>query len=496
MSGPAFEHNGTHVERSRFYALACDPQRSVAVEACAGSGKTWMLVSRMVRALLEGCAPHEILAITFTKKAAAEMRQRLQDVLHQFAGQDDDALRDELRARGLPHEPTDAQLVTLRGLHHTLLRGGRMVQVRTFHSWFATLLRSAPLQALADLGLPESYELLENDAKAVAEVWPRFLATVASDPTARADYMEAVATHGRHQTHKALEAALAKRVEFALADAQGVVDASVQTFGQRYPQFAQLSADMSTPSAAFTLPHNRSLLLDAARLLGAATQATLTKAAVALEAAVSGQDWPGVVQALLTQSGSPRKFSDKAAGMDTIRQAQDWVVQVQAAEHQHQAWLHQQRMARLTRVVVAQYAALKRERGWLDMNDLERAALALMTDPVLSGWVQERLDARVRHLLIDEFQDTNPLQWQALSAWLAGYAGAGHAPSVFVVGDPKQSIYRFRRGRAAGVQGGAAFCGGRTGGGFAQLRPHLAQCAGYYGAGQHRDAAGARRAGV
>jgi ATP-dependent helicase/nuclease subunit A len=64
----------------------------------------------------------------------------------------------------------------------------------------------------------------------------------------------------------------------------------------------------------------------------------------------------------------------------------------------------------------------------------------------LSGWVQERLDARIAHLLIDEFQDTNPLQWQALYGWLSAYTGAGgRAPRVFVVGDPKQSIYRFRR---------------------------------------------------
>jgi ATP-dependent helicase/nuclease subunit A len=79
------------------------------------------------------------------------------------------------------------------------------------------------------------------------------------------------------------------------------------------------------------------------------------------------------------------------------------------------------------------------------MGDLESAALTLMSDLMLSGWVQERLDTRVRHLLIDEFQDTNPLQWQALHAWLSGYTGAGTAPSVFIVGDPKQSIYRFRR---------------------------------------------------
>ncbi len=60
--------------------------------------------------------------------------------------------------------------------------------------------------------------------------------------------------------------------------------------------------------------------------------------------------------------------------------------------------------------------------------------------------MQERLDARVRHLLVDEFQDTNPLQWQALHGWLGSYAGAGgRRPGVFIVGDPKQSIYRFRR---------------------------------------------------
>jgi ATP-dependent helicase/nuclease subunit A len=117
-----------------------------------------------------------------------------------------------------------------------------------------------------------------------------------------------------------------------------------------------------------------------------------------------------------------------------------------AARAQHEAWLHHQRIMRLARLLIAQFGALKRERGWVDMNDVERAALVMLSDPVLSGWVQERLDASTAHLLIDEFQDTNPLQWQALNAWLGSYAGAaGKRPSVFIVGDPKQSIYRFRR---------------------------------------------------
>ena len=57
----AYQAGGEPVARDTFYALACDPQRSVVVEACAGAGKTWMLVSRMLRALLDGAEPHEIL---------------------------------------------------------------------------------------------------------------------------------------------------------------------------------------------------------------------------------------------------------------------------------------------------------------------------------------------------------------------------------------------------------------------------------------------------
>ena len=98
-------------------------------------------------------------------------------------------------------------------------------------------------------------------------------------------------------------------------------------------------------------------------------------------------------------------------------------------------------------MLIAQFAALKREHGWIDMNDVERAAHGDAGRPGAVGLgAGAARCARSGHLLIDEFQDTNPLQWQALHAWLASYAGAGRpAPSVFIVGDPKQSIYRFRR---------------------------------------------------
>src|SRR5215212_4923507 len=97
----AYEHNGERITRERFYAIACDPRRSVAVEACAGAGKTWMLVSRILRALLAGAKPHEILAITFTRKAAGEMRQRLHEWLAESAAAPPQALAQFLAARGI-----------------------------------------------------------------------------------------------------------------------------------------------------------------------------------------------------------------------------------------------------------------------------------------------------------------------------------------------------------------------------------------------------------
>ncbi len=447
---PAYEHNGRPCTREAFYAIACDPRRSVAVEACAGAGKTWMLVSRILRALLDGAAPQEILAITFTKKAAGEMRQRLQQWLAEYAVASPEDRIKALVERGIDPASASSQADQLQNLYQTVLAAGRPVQIRTFHSWFAALLRTAPLQVLGELGLPASYELLEDDQDAVAEVWRRYLRSLAQHEDLRADYAALVAAHGRHRTHQALEAALAKRVEFTLADAAGAVDGAVPPFDAVYPRLAGVDhpSDWLLQRAA-----GRDMLANAARALGGMAK-TFAAKGLELQAALEGGDWSGVLCALFTGkggSGTPRAFStsaNQAAAMETVRAAQNEADMLRAACAQVEARLYHQRLTRLTRRLIQEFALLKRERGWVDMGDIERAALVLLGDEVLSGWVQERLDARVRHLLIDEFQDTNPLQWQALHAWLSGYAGAGGgqgAPSVFIVGDPKQSIYRFRR---------------------------------------------------
>ena len=461
MTQAAYRINGELASREAFYAVACEPARSVAVEACAGAGKTWMLVSRILRALLDGTAPQDILAITFTKKAAGEMRERLLKWLIEFAEKPEAELAQELRLRGMDTAQASARAADLRGLHQRLTALGRPVQIRTFHSWFAALLRTAPLAVLHDLGLPAQYELLEDDTEAVQRTWPRFYAAVAASPALRQDFMDSVALHGRFQTGEALKNALKKRVEFALADASGVVEASVQTFGALYPHWSALA----TPEEALMHGAARQKWLVWAKALGAETNKTPQKAGAAVVDAFALPDEPALMPQRLAQLRKAFLVADEdrlthhLTKYPAAQEAEAELKDLCAAARQHGAWQHHQRMARLTRLLVAEYAALKRERGWVDMNDVEGAALRLLGDAELSGWMQQRLDARVRHVLIDEFQDTNPLQWQALYGWLSAYAGAGpgEAPRVFLVGDPKQSIYRFRRAEPQVFKAAQAF---------------------------------------
>ncbi|TAK78614.1 MAG: DNA helicase UvrD [Aquabacterium sp.] len=448
MPGPSYWIDGQLAGSERFYAVACDPRRSVVVEACAGAGKTWMLVSRILRALLDGCEPQEVLAITFTRKAAAEMRERLTQWLDAFTRAAPHQREAELLARGVAAADVSRAAEALGSLRARLLASGRAVSIHTFHGWFSQLLRAAPMDMLASLGLAPDLVLVEDIEDLLPDLWRAFHARVGADAQLRAAYVDWVGRLGRHAASAWLLAALGRRIEFELADAAGVVDASVPEVAEGWPEFAAWTHPAAACGDARFVESLRQLVRD----WTGHKSVTAGKAAARLDAALMETDHARALalvrEALLTKSNTVQARLPEHPCLD---HAAGWLLRVIEAVDQHEARELHLSAARLTRVLLAEYAQLKRERGLADMADLELAALHLLRDASLAGWVQERLDARVRQVLIDEFQDTSPLQWQALQAWLAGYAGAGggasgqQPPGVFIVGDPKQSIYRFRR---------------------------------------------------
>lgn len=443
----AYEVNTQQVDRSVFYQVACDPQRSVVVEACAGAGKTWMLVSRIIRSLLDGVQPQHILAITFTKKAAGEMRERLHAWLAQFAKQTDAECVQELIIRGVPAAKAAEMAPRLGLLHEQWMTSGRNVEIHTIHGWFSRLIKVAPLDVLTELQLPPQMSLIEDQTELWPDLWGRFLRRLDAGE-GREAYTRLVQSVGAFNLEGWLQTALSNRLEIELTDQAGQLDQSVESVAQWSTPWAR----WSHPDQALSDAHVVQRMWALAAILGVAKGALAKDAASAMTDALGQHDMgkrgDGLKAALLTAQGLPKK---RLGDSEELVWAQDWLAEWLQARMQHQAHQTHQDMAQLARVLFAEYAQIKSERGLADMVDLERAASTLLTDPVLAGWVQERLDGQTQQLLMDEFQDTSPLQWQTLRSWLAAYAGAGGGRSgqqpmrVFLVGDPKQSIYRFRR---------------------------------------------------
>jgi len=453
------------------------------VEACAGSGKTWLLVARIVRLLLDGAAPGEILAITFTRRAAQEMRSRLVESLRKLAEDDDETVVALLCERGLDRAGAARALPLARGLYERVLTATTPPTIETFHGWFWQLLARAPLGA----GLPFAPTLVESTDRLRRDAWLHFNAQLvdARHAAERAAWERLVDQVGDVTARNLVEQFVDKRAEwwsFAARDEEGASERALA------PLRAVLATDPLTRvrAPAFAAPlrallaHWSSIDAPGAKVLeameragdwlaggatagGATDDATGDAAVSPVIDAARAADLDAACRILLTRELEPAVALSPGRIASKLRDAaacESYATAHASAIAQLDDILRDRRAVdalRLNeaalpcgRLLIAAYQAQKEQQQALDFTDLEWHAHRLLGDPDNAAYMQARLDARYRHLLLDEFQDTNPMQWQVLQSWLGAYGepgpgGPADRPTVFVVGDPKQSIYRFRR---------------------------------------------------
>ncbi|MGF1550157.1 MAG: UvrD-helicase domain-containing protein, partial [Sphingomonadaceae bacterium] len=433
---------------------ASDPADHAALSASAGTGKTHVLSSRVLRLLLSGADPGSILCLTFTKAAAAEMAGRIHDRLAQWVRLKDESLACDLVALGM--SPGPEMRARARTLFAELLdatAGG--LRVETIHAFAQGLLGSFPSEA----GLAPGFrpieereeqmlarqtlaELLvaaerEGDRRLVADV--QALSLGMGEQGAEAYLMRCA------RAPEALEAlGLGEAIEPKLREAFGVPGGDIEAAIAE-----ECGDDMFDVEALDNIAR--------------ANAAWDTKTGLACAEAIDG--WRGlppeeragrlddIALTVLTKQGEPRKIgagllkADPQYGayqarlIECCRRLLDLRKGAELAASLAAGLRAGQAFARA-------YGEAKRAQGLVDFDDLIRLARELLETPGMGEWVRYKLDQRTDHILVDEAQDTNAAQWSIVKA-LAGeyFAGEGAVRrhrTIFTVGDFKQAIFGFQ----------------------------------------------------
>lgn len=457
MSGPA-----VNVEDARArQRLGADPANSAFVMANAGSGKTRVLIERVARMLTQRIDPQQILCITFTKAAAAEMSERLFERLGDWALADDDALRLSLKeVEGAQSPPRDgAALSDVRRLFARALETPGGLKIQTIHSFCEGMLKRFPLEA----GVAPGFAVME-DAQS------RRLLTDAVDMLARAGehdptIAQDIALLSKSASEKDLRALLMRGAAGGLQYC-AMVKRHDGPAGVLRALGASLEVDPAATSASIVEGFLHGL--DSARL-GEAREALLTggKNAIKLNAAPIGDyldadetqaRWSALQKLFLKSDGAPRKkYGDKS-----IEKAHPWAAPflldleerfIAAHKTLKAITVYEESAAyfRLTSAVREHYERAKAARAALDFDDLIMRARQLL-ETQSAAWVRYKLDFGIDHILVDETQDTSPDQWHVISALVDDYLSGEGARNInrtfFAVGDVKQSIYSFQGANA------------------------------------------------
>lgn len=428
------------------------------VQASAGSGKTYLLISRIVRLLLSGAESGNILAITFTRKAANEMQTRLLERLYELATCDESSLKKILLELQL--EVTPVLINISRSLYEKILHSEAPVKTSTFHAFCQELLRRFPMEA----NISPGFDLLDKTALLYDQAWDALMAEANHNKEAPlAEALQLLFKElGLYNSKQALTNFLEHRSDwwaYTGDEAEPVLYAR-----QKLEKQLNIKPDSNPVEDLFNQEINITQLNEFHVLLCKHDTATNLKTSDLINKVIDENinhnlRFDLFKKCFLTKTGTAlkrkeSKAAEKKMGLDgqerflelhillseQLIETNSQLAAIRTMETSSAWYLAGQHY-------LEQFQKIKKEQRTLDFNDLEWQTYLLLNKSNNALWVQYKLDQRIEHLLVDEFQDTNPTQWRLILPLLEEMAASEdeRQRSVFIVGDQKQSIYRFRR---------------------------------------------------
>ncbi len=433
-------------------AKASDPGSSAWVSANAGSGKTHVLTQRVLRLLLAGTPPGQILGVTFTKAAAANMATRIFNTLAEWTSMSDEALGAAIVDTGArvcgPADLTFARQLFARKIETP---GG--LRIQTLHAFCERLLHLFPFEA----NVPAHFQVIderETDAL-IDEARDRAIVGIGSSSASNA--LERVARDaGAFKFDDLLRETLGFAEAFeAFRDAQTFAEALRAGLGLVNGETtAIVEAQMLGGEIGRKRRQAWAPVLDAGKKSDRELAAKLRQVDGDGELAARTD---ALLEAFFTKGGEGEPFKpdlttkalqENFPGLEAeLRREQHRLIALRDLRRAAQTVERSEALFEVAKTILTVFAEAKAERGELDFTDQIAGALGLVTRSN-AAWVLHKLDYRLDHLLIDEAQDTSPEQWRILAAlseeFFAGAGARDRHRTIFAVGDEKQSIFSFQ----------------------------------------------------
>lgn len=428
------------------------PDVNVWLSASAGSGKTQVLSARVIRLLLAGAKPEEILCLTFTKAAAAEMAERINRKLASWVQMKDGLLGAELRAIGADYA-RDRMSSARRLFAEILDAPGGGLQIMTIHAFCQSLLGSFPEEA----GIMPGFQPLDERTK--ADLQKEVLAQIARD--AQEHIVQALHRLGLDRGEDGAWSFLQRCASAIGTMRQLPDDKGMLPFVRRQLNLgfegpvddlmASLCDDAVIDRAAIEAVRDLNLEWGSDRGL---VRADRISQWLSMPATLRGQAI-ALLHGCWTKSDGEPLVSSKGftpPGDSYARIALDLHHWTSKLTEMLAVAIYADKLAdalQAGKLFALRYDEIKRARGLVDFDDLINKAAELLTTKDMTDWVRYKLDRRIDHILVDEAQDTNASQWAIIEAlsgdFFAGEGAKGERPrTIFAVGDFKQAIYGFQ----------------------------------------------------